>query len=89
MALLCSLFGHFWNQNSLCKRCGEIRDNFPQLDGCRCSHCGETLYDSSIVNWSYDNRKYIFEKKCRKCGEKTVSQEYVPFEKMLLGRSII
>jgi hypothetical protein len=88
MSLLCFLLGHLWAHNSLCRRCGDIKKDFHKWDGCRCSHCGEPLHDSSIINWSYDNQKYIFEKKCIKCGRTSTSQEPVHFGKMILGRSI-
>ena len=88
MALLCFLFGHLWDHNSLCMRCGDIRNDVHKRDGCKCSHCGEPLHASSIISWSYDNQNYIFEKKCIKCGRKTDSQEPVHFGKMILGRSI-
>jgi DNA-directed RNA polymerase subunit RPC12/RpoP len=88
MAFLCFFFGHSWAHDSLCKRCGEIRNNLHEWDGGRCSHCGEVLHESSIINWSYDNHKYVFDKKCIKCGKKTTSTEHVPFGKMILGRPI-
>jgi DNA-directed RNA polymerase subunit RPC12/RpoP len=81
-------FGHSWAHDSLCKRCGEIRNNLHEWDGGRCSHCGEVLHESSIINWSYHNHKYVFDKKCIKCGKKTTSTEHVPFGKMILGRPI-
>jgi DNA-directed RNA polymerase subunit RPC12/RpoP len=88
MAVICFLFGHLWAHDSLCKRCGKIRNDFHRWDECRCSHCGKVLHDSSIISWSYENQQYIFEKKCIKCGRKTASQERVPFGKMILGRPI-
>jgi DNA-directed RNA polymerase subunit RPC12/RpoP len=88
MALLCFLFGHLWPLNFLRKRCGGIKNDFHKWDEYRCSHCGEVLHSSSIINWVYDNQNYIFEKKCIRCGRKTASQEHVSFGKMILGRSI-
>jgi hypothetical protein len=88
MVLVCFLFGHLWAHDCQCDRCGKRRNESHDLDGCKCSHCGEVLQNWSIRNWSFDGHKYIFEKECIKCGKRTTSKEHVPFGKMILGRPI-
>jgi hypothetical protein len=85
MGFWCRIFGHA--QGCQCSRCGESQNH--DWDGCECRICGKVEHNWVIKNWTFDGQKYTFAKVCSKCKEEIITEEIVPFGKIILGRQAI
>ena len=59
MGMICSVFGHKWNDGCTCLRCGNTRDSDHSWNGCKCQICNKVRDEQH--NWDHC--------RCVKCGK--------------------